>query len=231
MAYKQFRNDDYISDINKKLNLINIEKPIIDKHSAFIRAKMKPTLDVVNEDTSLLTDSEIRNKIIRDLSPILHNQTVNFVETLGRNNDLKAFYAFYNVFVPTIKNIRNLDSSFMQDLWNKFKDKMRIESESIISTTFPGIKASEYERIIREKSEQDELERQRIHELEQKTKEEAKKKVKKVKKKIVRGLESSKKSSTSPSDISLTASTASTAPSDISYQGHGLIGITRNFRR
>ena len=126
MAYKQFPSDKYLKEVQQKLRLVEIEKPIIDKYYTEFRAKIKPTIAELPEN---LNESEIRNYVINELSPILKNQTINFVENLSKANDLMAFYKFGKAFLISVKDIRNLDSSFLADLWSKYKSKMLIASE------------------------------------------------------------------------------------------------------
>jgi len=121
MAYKQFRNDLYIKEIQQKLKNIAVEQPIIDKYYSEFRAKLKPTIE---ESPPNPNNNQIRNIIINELSPILKSQTSNFIETLSNSNDLIAFYKFGPAFLNQVKDIRNLDSSFLNALWNKYKSKM-----------------------------------------------------------------------------------------------------------
>jgi len=121
MAYKQFRNDLYIKEIQQKLKNIAVEQPIIDKYYSEFRAKLKPTIEETTKDAN---SNQIRNIIINELSPILKNQTSNFIETLSNSNDLIAFYKFGPAFLNQVKDIRDLDSSFLIALWNKYKSKI-----------------------------------------------------------------------------------------------------------
>ena len=121
MAYKQFRNDLYIKEIQQKLKNISVEQPIIDKYYSEFRAKLKPTIEETTKDAN---SNQIRNIIINELSPILKNQTSNFIETLSNSNDLIAFYKFGPAFLNQVKDIRDLDSSFLIALWNKYKSKI-----------------------------------------------------------------------------------------------------------
>jgi len=121
MAYKQFRNDLYIKEIQQKLKNIAVEQPIIDKCYSEFRSKLKPTIE---ESPPNPNNNQIRNIIINELSPILKNQTSNFIETLSNSNDLIAFYKFGPAFLNQVKDIRNLDSSFLIALWNKYKSKI-----------------------------------------------------------------------------------------------------------
>ena len=121
MVYKQFRNDLYIKEIKQRLKIIAVEQPIIDKYYTEFRAKLKPTL----EELPLNPDErQIRNIITNEVSPILKDQTSNFIETLKNSNDLLAFYKFGPDFLNQVEDIRNLDNSFLNNLWNKYKSKM-----------------------------------------------------------------------------------------------------------
>ena len=121
MSYKQYRPDEYLKEIQHNLRLEKLEKPIIEKYYTELRAKIKPTIEPIIDN---LTNSEIRNLVISELSPILKDQTVNFVENLSKSNDLMAFYKFSKLFLSSVKDIRNIDSAFLADLWSKFKSKM-----------------------------------------------------------------------------------------------------------
>lgn len=121
MSYKQHRADKYLNEIKQNLKLEKLEKPIIEKYYNEFRAKIKPTTEPIIDN---LTDSEIRNLVISELSPVLKDQTVNFVENLVKTNDLMAFYKFSKLFLNSVKDIRNIDSAFLSDLWRKFKSKM-----------------------------------------------------------------------------------------------------------
>jgi len=43
---------------------------------------------------------------------------------LQKSNDLIAFYKFGPDFLNQVEDIRNLDNSFLNNLWNKYKSKM-----------------------------------------------------------------------------------------------------------
>ena len=144
MAYKIFPNDKYLAEIKKEISNNNIEIPIINKYYTELRAKQKPSLE---ELPPILDESQIRNYVINELSPILRNQTVNFVENLIKANDLMAFYKFGKTFLNEVKDIRNLDSSFLADLWRKYKSKMLIYAESNLPKT--GLTANEYENALK----------------------------------------------------------------------------------
>lgn len=144
MAYKQYPTDKYLKEVQQKLHLLEVQKPIIDKYYSEVRAKVKPTIEQLPENPS---ESQIRNYIINELSPILKNQTVNFVENLMKANDLMAFYKFGKAFLNEVKDIRNLDSSFLADLWSKYKSKMLIYAESNLPKT--GLTATEYENALK----------------------------------------------------------------------------------
>ena len=144
MAYKIFPNDKYLAEIKKEISNNNIEIPIINKYYTELRAKQNPSLEELPPNPN---ESQIRNYVINELSPILKNQTVNFVENLIKANDLMAFYKFGKTFLNEVKDIRNLDSSFLADLWRKYKSKMLIYAESNVPKT--GLTANEYENALK----------------------------------------------------------------------------------
>lgn len=150
MAYNIFKPNQFINEFQKRQELINIEKPIISQYYTESRAKLKPSIienvNVNNYNKENLTDeSAIRTSLINELSPILKNQTVNFVEGLVKSNDLYAFYKFSKPFLNEVKDIRNLDSNFLYELWTRYKSKMLIESEKTIN--IPSVlTAEEYEK-------------------------------------------------------------------------------------
>ena len=145
MAYKQYPTDKYLKEIQQRLRLVDAEKPIIDKYYTEFRAKIKPIIEQLPENPN---ESQLRNYIINELSPILKDQTSNFVENLSKSNDLMAFYRFGKTFLNTVKDIRNLDSAFLADLWSKFKSKLKIEAEAqLLPKT--GLTASEYENALK----------------------------------------------------------------------------------
>ena len=121
MAEKQFRNNLYIKEIYQKLKNIAVEQPIIDQYYSDIRSKIKPTIQELPPNPN---ENQLRNILTNELSPILKNQTSNFIENLKNSNDLIAFYKFGPDFLNQIKDIRDIDSNFLSDLWNKYKSRM-----------------------------------------------------------------------------------------------------------
>jgi uncharacterized protein YdiU (UPF0061 family) len=147
MANRVFHTREYINEIKANNKINKLEQPIIDKYYDEFRAKLKPTIATPIE---FKNDNEIRNYLINELSPILHNQTSNFVETLSKSNDLKAFYKFGRAFLHEVKDIRNLDSNFLNDLWSKYKSKMVIASENIQPSP-TTLTATQYENLLKNK--------------------------------------------------------------------------------
>ncbi len=147
MAYKQFPTDRQISEIQHRARLDELERPIIEKHSAELRAKVRPT---VEELPTTASDNDIRSALTTELSKVLKPADVPYaIESLSKANDLRSFYRFARVFLAQIKGIRNLDASFLLDLWGRFKSKMLIESAKPDTIPFPGQTAAEYERSLR----------------------------------------------------------------------------------
>ncbi len=146
MAYNIFKPDSFYAEIKKKQDLYNIEKPIINQYYTESRAKLKPTIieNVNVKDININDENAIRNSLINELRPILRDQTINFIETLYKSNDLIAFYKFGKPFLNEVKDIRNLDATFLLELWNRYKKKMLIDNSNKIN--IPSIlTAEEYE--------------------------------------------------------------------------------------
>jgi len=144
MAYKQFPTDKYLAELRKEVNIEAMTKPIIQKHNAELRAKVKPTVEELPPTAS---DNEIRSALTNELSKVLKAPDVPYViESLSKANDLRSFYRFSKAFLNQIKDIRNLDASFLLDRWSKFKSQMLIESERVNAVPFQGQTAAEYEQ-------------------------------------------------------------------------------------
>lgn len=147
MAYKQFPTDKYLAELRKEVNIEAMTKPIIQKHNAELRAKVKPTVEELPPTAS---DNEIRSALTNELSKVLKAPDVPYViESLFKANDLRSFYRFSKAFLNQIKDIRNLDASFLLDRWSKFKSQMLIESERVNAIPFQGQTAAEYEKSLR----------------------------------------------------------------------------------
>ena len=58
-----------------------------------------------------------------------------------------AFYKFGKAFLISVKDISNLDSAFLADLWSKYKSKMLIYAETNLPKT--GLTATEYMEAIK----------------------------------------------------------------------------------
>lgn len=123
MASNIFRTKNIYSEIATAIKNQNEETPIIDKYYTEVRLKAKPSIEAAN----ITDENHLRRILINELSPILKDQTTNFIERLATANDLTAFYKFSKIFIAGTKDIRDIDASFMFKLWEKFKSKMIIE--------------------------------------------------------------------------------------------------------
>ena len=148
MAYKQYPVDKYVDELHKKLVVQQQQIPIIQKYNAELRAKIKPT---VGDFPPTATESEMRSILTTELSKVLKASDVpNVIEHLAKANDLKAFYNFSKLFLAQVKDVRNLDASYILNLWSRFKSKMLIVAEtSANAPPFQGQTAAEYERAIK----------------------------------------------------------------------------------
>jgi len=140
-----FSPDDYIRNLKAKQQVNAIAQPVIDQYYTEFRAKLKPTVQEPPPDGS--NESQLQFYLVNLLSPILHSQTSNFIERIRAAGDLKAFAKFGKNFLEQVKNVNNLDSSFLFDLWAKYKKKMLIASESS-SPAFQGQTSNEYAKSI-----------------------------------------------------------------------------------
>jgi len=121
MTYKIFKTDLIYKEIQQKLSLIKQEKPIIDKYYAEIRAKIKPTIDELPPNPD---ENQLRYYLTNQLSPILKDQTPNFIAKLSNSNDLIAFYRLSSDFLFEVEDIQSIDSNFLYDLWIKYKQRV-----------------------------------------------------------------------------------------------------------
>jgi hypothetical protein len=145
MAYNVFHPDEYLREIQAKKRVNAIAQPIIDQYYEEYRAKLKPS---VEELPPTANENDIRLAVTKELSQILKGSNVsNVVESLSKANDLRSFYRFSKPFLTQIKDIRNLDASFLLDLWAKYKSKLLIKSEAVEPTApFQDSRFAEYER-------------------------------------------------------------------------------------
>lgn len=123
MAYNIFHPDKYIAELKHRQSLDIIEKPIIEKYYSELRAKQKPTLEELLPPPN---EQQIRVIVTNELSPILKNtqQVAYVIEELANSNDLLSFYKIGKLFLSSIKDVRNIDSNFLLQLWSKFKTKL-----------------------------------------------------------------------------------------------------------
>jgi hypothetical protein len=130
MAYKQYPADKYLKEVQQKLRLLEVEKPIIDKYYNELRAKIKPSIQELPPNADERT---IRNTLIPELMAVLKNsQDVQYVlEELTKSNDLYAFYRLSKKFLSDIKDIRSINSSFLLQLWSKYKSKILNEAQKL----------------------------------------------------------------------------------------------------
>lgn len=148
MAYNIFKPNEFINEFKKRQELTNFEKPIISQYYTESRAKQKPSIqeNITIKDINLNDESAIRNSLIDELRPLLKDQTINFIENIIKSNDLIAFYKFSKNFLNEVKDIRNLDSTFLHELWNRYKTKMLINYQNKQNIPSPSIlTAEEYE--------------------------------------------------------------------------------------
>ena len=148
MAYKQFPTDKYVDELRQELVLQAKQIPTIKLHNAELRARVRPS---VGEMPQVATENEMRSTIINELSKVLKASDVpNVIEHLSKANDLKSFYNFSKPFLAQVKDVRNLDASYLLNLWSRFKSQLLIEtSPQATATPFPTQTAAEYERKVR----------------------------------------------------------------------------------
>ena len=133
MAYNIYKPDKYIAELKHRQTLDIIEKPIIEKYYNELRAKQKPSLDDLLPSPN---EQQIRVIVTNELSPILRNtqQVAYVIEELAKSNDLLSFYKIGKLFLSSIKDVRNIDSTFLLQLWSKFKTKLLDEDKKELST-------------------------------------------------------------------------------------------------
>jgi hypothetical protein len=151
MAYKIFPTDKYIKEIKQKIAINNETIPSIQEYYKELRTKQVPT---IQELPSNPDENQIRNIIRNELSSIstsLNSQDISYIiETLSKSNDLLAFYKYAKSFINHIKDIRGLNSSFLLQLWAKFKSNLIIEAEETpLSST--SMTVAKYEKLLQNK--------------------------------------------------------------------------------
>jgi hypothetical protein len=148
MAYKVFPTNKIYNEIFKKTKILDEEIPIINDYYTQFRAKQKPIIQNQINIFENLTDNEIRNKISNELSGIIKNDDILYVvESLDKSGDLKAFYTYIKSFKDSIKNINNLNGSFLLLLWQKFKSNLIFEDTN--KPKGSSLTASEYEKALK----------------------------------------------------------------------------------
>jgi hypothetical protein len=122
-------NSSFVRNIYKKQYLNKIEEPIIDKYYTDVRNNQKAIPEIlIDRMEKQLSTNEMRNIIFSELKSVLSNPS-QFIEELFNNNEIEIFYKFANLFLNQIKGVRNIDSNYLSQLWNVFK-------ENLLSGTF-----------------------------------------------------------------------------------------------
>jgi len=139
--------EKYIANIYRKLKINDEEKPIIDNYLEQVHAHQKPVpltpvIELTNAD-----DSTLRNLAIRQLQRYLKGedaiQVLNHLDDVG---DLPGFLKYSDVFFNKIKDLHGLDSDFFLQLWNRFKQELKIESVKSNVPQYTFMTAGDFEK-------------------------------------------------------------------------------------
>ena len=151
MALKVFPTNKYLKEVKQKIAINNETIPSIQEYYKELRTKQVPT---IQELPSNPDENQMRNIIRNELSSIstsLNSQDISYIiETLSKSNYLLAFYKYAKSFINHIKDIRGLNSSFLLQLWAKFKSNLIIEAEETpLSST--SMTVAKYEKLLQNK--------------------------------------------------------------------------------
>ena len=133
MENPYLRNNAYYKELKQKVNLIKVEKPIIDKYISDYKLSIQSTPEAQISNNLIISSNknQIRTMLRDELSKILTNsQEVSYVlDSLDKSFDLINFYKFGKLFLKSIEGIRGLDANYFIQLWNHFKNKLLSEKE------------------------------------------------------------------------------------------------------
>ena len=114
---------EFKDELNQKLNLQNLEKPIVDQYWYDIHQKIPKTLPIPRPETNI---NKIREIVLDEIkSIVLDNQERNnIVNHLSQKDELGLFYKIGRNFLHKIQGVRDLDSTYFLQLWNRYKTNL-----------------------------------------------------------------------------------------------------------